>query len=169
MSDNPIADTFLAFAVKRTQLSEKDILRCLDKLSDEQIWHRNGDYENSIANLLLHLEGNMRQWVLHGIAGEPDVRQRDAEFTLIPVAEAAAVRASFLATLEECRNVFRTLPPDRLLEKIDPQPGGMWGPVPILDAIAQVVGHIQLHTGQIILLTKQLLATDLDFTTPRKR
>lgn len=169
MPANAIADTFLAYAVKRTQLSEKDILCCLDKLSDEQIWHRNGDHENSIANLLLHLEGNLRQWVLHGIAGQPDVRQRDAEFTLIPVSEAAVVRASFLATLEECRQVFRSLPQDRLLEKIDPQPGGMWGPVPILDAIAQVVGHIQLHTGQIILLTKQLLATDLDLSIPRKR
>jgi uncharacterized damage-inducible protein DinB len=172
MQSNAVAENFLAFAIKRMRLSEQDIYRCLDKLSPEQIWHRGGDYENSIANLLLHLEGNMRQWILHGIDEQPDVRQRDDEFSLQPTAAVAEVRARFAATLEEVRTVIDALrrdSPERLLTVIDPQPGSTWSNPTILEAISLVVGHIQLHTGQIILLTKQLIADDLDFTMPRKR
>jgi len=59
MSVNPVADNFLTFASTRMSLSQQEISRCLDKLSEEQMWHRGGDHENSIANLLLHLAGNM--------------------------------------------------------------------------------------------------------------
>jgi Protein of unknown function (DUF1572) len=164
-----ISEIFLAAAVKRMQLSEDDINRCLGKLSDEQMWHRGADHENSVANLLLHLEGNLRQWFLHGIDGQPDVRRRDAEFTLSPSQQCAAVRRCFAATLAECRKVIGSLPPERLLEMIDPQPTGNWGPMTILEAILRITGHLQLHQGQIILLTKQLAATDLDLSLPRKR
>jgi uncharacterized damage-inducible protein DinB len=172
MQNNPVAENFLAFAVKRMQMSERDIDRCLDKLSPAQIWHRSGDYENSIANLLLHLEGNMRQWILHGIDGQPDVRQRDDEFTLQSTMDVSEVRARFAATLEEVRTVIDGLrqdPPERLLTVIDPQPSSPMRNATILEAIFQVVGHVQLHTGQIILLTKQILAADLDLSMPRKR
>jgi uncharacterized damage-inducible protein DinB len=164
-----IADVFLAASVKRMQLSENDIHRCLDKLSDEQIWCRGGDHENSIANLLLHLEGNLRQWFLHGIAGQPDVRKRDDEFTLAPSEECAEIRRRFAATLAESREVIGALPPERLLDLIDPQPSGNWGPMTILEAIYRIVSHLQLHQGQIILLTKQLIGSDVDLSIPRKR
>ncbi len=164
-----ISELFLTAAVRRMQLSEDDINRCLDRLSDEQMWSRGADHENSIANLLLHLEGNLRQWFLHGVNGQPDVRRRDDEFTLSPSQPCAAVRRCFAGTLAECRKVIASLPPARLLEMIDPQPNGNWGPMPILEAILRTIGHLQLHQGQIILLTKQLLAADLDLSIPRKR
>jgi hypothetical protein len=163
-----ISEVFLAASVKWMQLSESNINRCLDMLSDEQIWHREADYENSIANLLLHLEGNLRQWFLHGIDGQPDVRARDSEFTLSPSQPCEEVRRCFAATLAQCRKVIGSLPPARLLEIIDPQPG-TWGALTILEAIYRVVGHLQLHQGQIILLTKQLIGADLDLSLPRKR
>jgi hypothetical protein len=160
-----IPEVFLSASVKRMQLSENDINRCLDKLSDEQIWCRGGNYENSIANLLLHL----RQWFLHGIDGQPDVRQRDSEFTLSPSGRCDEIRKRFAATLAECGAVIGSLPPARLLEMIDPQPTGNWGPMTILEAIYRIVGHLQLHQGQIILLTKQLIGSDVDLSLPRKR
>jgi uncharacterized damage-inducible protein DinB len=169
MSTNAIADNFLDFAVKRLQLAQKDIARCLDKLSDAQIIHRGGDYENSIANLLLHLEGNIRQWILHGIDDQPDVRQRDEEFALTPSTNPADARAHFNATLDEACRVIAALPPERLLTAINPQPNSPWGDRTILEAIFLVEGHVQSHTGQIILLTKQLTASDLDLSMPRKR
>jgi hypothetical protein len=138
-------------------------------LSDEQICHRRADYENSVANLLLHLEGNVRQWFLHGIDGQPDVRTRDAEFALSPSTEPDEIRKRFTATLAEGRNVIGSLPPERLLEMINPQPAGNWGPMTILAAIYRIVSHLEMHTGQIILLTKQLQGRDLDFSIPRKR
>ncbi len=164
-----LSDVFVKAAVKRIQLSEDDIDRCLDKLSEEQMWHRGADYENSVANLLLHLEGNLRQWFLHGMDGQPDVRVRDAEFALEPSLPSQEVRKRFSSTLAECRKVIDALPPERMLEMIDPQPGGNWGPMTIVEAIFRGVGHLQLHQGQIILLTKQLTGNDVDLSIPRKR
>src|ERR1700686_4737368 len=117
-----IGDVFLSASVKRMQLSEEDINRCLAKLSDEQMWYRGADHENSIANLLLHLEGNLRQWFLHGIGGQPDVRKRDEKFTLSPPRGSDEVRRCFAATLAESRRVIGSLAPERLLEMINPQP-----------------------------------------------
>jgi hypothetical protein len=164
-----IAHLFLAASVKTMQRSEDDIHRCIDKLSDDQMWHRGADHENSIANLLLHLEGNLRQWFLHGIDGQPDVRSRDSEFALSPSQRCAEIRSRFAATLAECRNVIGSLPPERLLEVINPQPNGIWPPTTILEAIYRVTGHLQSHQGQIILLTKHLTGADLDLSMPRKR
>lgn len=164
-----IAHLFLTASVKGMQRSEDEINRCIDKLSDEQMWHRGADHENSIANLLLHLEGNLRQWFLHGIGGQPDVRSRDLEFTLSPSERCAEIRTRLAATLAECREVIGSLPPARLLETINPQPTGPWPPATILEAIYRVTGHLKLHQGQIILLTKQLAGIDLDLSIPRKR
>jgi uncharacterized damage-inducible protein DinB len=169
MSSNPIADNFLAYASTRLHQSQKTIAACLDKLTDTQQHHRSADHENSILNLLLHLEGNMRQWILHGIANQPDIRQRDEEFTLTPSTPPAEARARFNHTLDESAAVIAALAPDRLLTVIDPQPNGTWRHTTILEAIFKVVGHVEMHTGQIILLTKQLAATDLDLSMPRKR
>ena len=166
---NPIAETFLTFSALRMQKSEQEINLCLDHLTESQMLARGGDHENSIVNLLMHLEGNLRQWFLHGIDGQPDTRTRDAEFSLAPTRPIAEVRAQFAATLAECRGVVASLPQGRLLEVINPQPNGSWPPMTILEAIIQVVGHLQMHTGQIILLTKQLARTDLDLSMPRKR
>ena len=164
-----LSELFLHASVRGMQHSEDGINRCLDKLSEEQIWRRGADHENSIANLLLHLEGNLRQWFLHGIDGQPDIRQRDAEFTLVPCRRPEELRSCFAATLEECRKVIGSLPPARLLEMTNPQPTGAWPAMTILEAICRVTGHLQLHTGQIILLTKQLAGADLDLSMPRKR
>jgi uncharacterized damage-inducible protein DinB len=169
MSTNPIADNFLTYAAARLRQSQRSIATCLDKLTHDQQVHRNGDYENSIVNLLLHLEGNLRQWILHGIADQPDIRQRDEEFTLTLSTNPAEARAHFNATLDESAQVIAALSPDRLLIVIDPQPNGTWRHTTILEAIFKVVGHVEMHTGQIILLTKQLTAADVDLSMPRKR
>jgi Protein of unknown function (DUF1572) len=168
-SPNSLMTLFLNAAVTRMQLSEADINRCVDRLTEEQIWSHGGDHENSIANLLLHLDGNLRQWFLHGIDGQPDVRDRDAEFTLSPVLRSAEIRSRFAATLAECRSVIGSLPVERLHEMINPQPSGNWPAMTILEAILRITGHLQLHQGQIILLTKQLTGADLDLSIPRKR
>jgi hypothetical protein len=164
-----IAADFLAFSAQKMQTLHNDIATCLGKLTEEQIWQRGAPHENSIGNLLLHLEGNIRQWILHGIAGQPDVRRRDDEFTLAPSIHSSAALASFTATLNEAREVIATLQPTRLTEIIDPQPTGTWRHTTILAAIYKIVGHLEYHTGQIILLTKQLAGTDLNLSIPRKR
>jgi uncharacterized damage-inducible protein DinB len=169
MQNDAVSAKFLEFAGRRLEMSERDILRCVEMLSEEQMWRRGGEHENSVANLLLHLAGNMRQWVLHGIDGQPDARERDAEFSLEPKVTAAEARAIFVETLAESRRVIAGVSAERLLEVIDPQPTGTWRHLTVLEAVFQVVGHVQLHAGQIIVLTKQMAAKDLDLTMPRKR
>ena len=169
MQSNPVADAFLACSARRLILSRQQIANCLDQLTEQQMSQRGGDHENSVINLLLHLEGNLRQWVLHGIDNQPDIRRRDDEFTLTLSTSAAEARAAFNATVEESSRVIAALDPARLLEVIDPQPTGTWRNPTILDAIYKVVGHLEHHAGQIVLLTKQMAGRDLDLSMPRKR
>ena len=169
MPEDVISTDFLNYSAGKMQSLHSDIATCLGKLTEEQIWRRGGPHENSVGNLLLHLEGNIRQWILHGIDSQPDVRRRDDEFTLAPSIHSTAALANLTATINEARQVIANLPPARLTEVIDPQPTGTWRHTPILVAIYKVVSHIDHHTGQIILLTKQLAGTDLDLSMPRKR
>lgn len=169
MESDAVAGNFLAYAARRMKMSQQEIARCVERLSEQQMGHRGGDYENSVKNLLLHLAGNIRQWILHGIDNQPDVRERDAEFSLAPQVDAAEARRRFDAAVDEAADVIAALDVERLVEVIDPQPTGGHRHVTILEAIFKVVGHLEMHTGQIILLTKQLVTSDLDLSMPRKR
>ena len=164
-----ISQTFLTYSTELITHSETTINACLSRLTDQQIRSRSGDHENSIANLLLHLSGNIRQWILHGIDNQPNIRQRDEEFALHPTTPIPEIRARFAQTLDEARTVIAALPESRLLDRTDPQPGGGWGSPTVLESIYRVVSHLELHAGQIILLTKQLTHADLDLSIPRKR
>src|SRR5579864_5656864 len=90
------------------------LTRCMDRLSDEQVWARGGEHENAVGNLLLHLDGNIRQWILHGIGGQPDLRDRDSEFAARDGAGAGELLARLRATVEEAVVLFRALPAARL-------------------------------------------------------
>src|SRR5271154_1745131 len=96
---------------------------CMEKLSDEQVWRRGGAHENAIGNLVLHLCGNIRQWVLHGVGGEPDVRARDAEFSAENGPGAAELMEEFRRTVIRALQVIREAPAARLMERITPRPG----------------------------------------------
>ena len=135
------------------------IERCLEKLTDEQIWWRANEESNSIGNLILHLCGNARQWILCGVGAQPDNRNRDAEFAqrdLIPRAELVTLLNS---TLSEIQTTLQTLDPTTVLERRKIQGHD----VDILEAIFHVTEHFSMHAGQIFLLTKLLTATDLHF------
>jgi DinB superfamily len=71
----------------------------------------------------------------------------------------------FVATMDEAKQIIAAVPALRMTERVHPQGRD----VSVLEAIYQVVGHVQQHTGQIILVTKQMLAADLDLTMPRPR
>jgi hypothetical protein len=163
--DNEIAALFLDYSCKKLDGMTDNLRVCLGKLTDTQIWERHGEHENAVGNLVLHLCGNMRQWVMHGIGGAKDVRVRDAEFSADGGLTGAGLMELFAGTVAEARGVIASLPAARLAERITPQGRD----VAVLDAIYQVVGHVQQHVGQVILLTKQMTRQDLDLTMPRPR
>jgi uncharacterized damage-inducible protein DinB len=138
---------------------------CLRKLAGEQIWQRQGPHENAVGNLVLHLCGNARQWIMHGIGGAADIRVRDAEFSAQGGSSGAELIALFQSTMQEAQTVIAAVTAERMIERITPQGRN----VSVQEAIYQVVGHVQQHVGQIILLTKQMTAKDLDLTMPRPR
>lgn len=135
------------------------IERCLEKLSDEQIWWRANEGSNSIGNLILHLCGNARQWILSGIGSQPDTRVRDAEFEQRELIPRSELLSRLRSTLTEVETVLRSVDPTRLLSHRKIQGHD----VDILEAVFHVTEHFSMHTGQIILLTKLLSATDLHF------
>jgi uncharacterized damage-inducible protein DinB len=166
---NPIAALFLDYSARKLDEMTRCLDACLGRLSDEQVWHRDAAHENAIGNLILHLCGNMRQWILHGVGGVPDVRTRDAEFSAAGGYTGQQLMAIFGETVAEAKAVLAELPHERLEDRVNPQPDAVKDDVSKLDAIYQVVGHVQQHTGQIILLTKQMAGKDLDLTIPRPR
>jgi uncharacterized damage-inducible protein DinB len=135
------------------------IERCLEKLTDEQVWWRANPESNSIGNLMLHLSGNARQWVVCGLGGAPDVRDRPQEFSERRVMSRAELLSNLRRTVREVEKALAQFDPAGILERRTIQ----GGEVTALEAILHVVEHFSMHTGQIILLTKLLTATDLHF------
>jgi hypothetical protein len=80
MTADELAAAVVAHAADEMACALKRIRNCLNQLSDEQIWWRAAPSLNSIGNLILHLCGNVRQWVVVGLGGGEDVRDRPAEF-----------------------------------------------------------------------------------------
>jgi len=169
MFNDDLAENFLAYSVTRLVQFQTTIASCCQLLTEEQMWHRGGDHENSIANLLLHLSGNLGQLILHRIYGAPDIRDRDVEFSLIGTHSAAEAYRLFKDVSQQAANLIASTPHERLLEIVNPQPSGTWNHATVLEVIYRAVSHVDHHTGQIILLTKQMVRTDLDLSTPPKR
>jgi uncharacterized damage-inducible protein DinB len=135
------------------------IERCLEKLTDEQLWWRANEESNSIGNLILHLCGNARQWIISGVGSQPDTRVRDAEFERREPIPREELLQLLRSTLAEMETVLRTLDPASLLERRKIQGND----VDLLEAIFHVTEHFSMHTGQIIMLTKMITGTDLRF------
>ena len=150
---------FLECSAKRMRQACSRIEACLGELDDERIWVRAGENSNACGNLCLHLAGNVRQWILHGVGGAPDQRVRDAEFAAAGGAGKDELLAGLHATVEEACALVESLPDARLTEVCHPQNYT----VTVLEAIYHVVEHFSLHTGQIIFLTKAFTGQDLGF------
>jgi len=150
---------FLDFSARRLALDCSRIETCLGMLSQERIWARGGENENAVGNMVLHLCGNVRQWLISGVGGEPDVRDRDAEFAARSGAGAAQLAARLRQTVDEALKAIERLHPQRFTERLTVQQYE----VSVLEAIYTVVDHFSMHTGQIIFATKMLTGADLGF------
>jgi uncharacterized damage-inducible protein DinB len=126
------------------------IEHCLEKLSDQDVWWRANPESNSIGNLLLHLAGNVRQWIISGVGGARDDRQRQREFDERGPIPCSELLSLLRTAIEEANDVLARVTPANLLEARQIQGYD----VTILQTIYHVVEHFSMHTGQIILLTK---------------
>lgn len=157
---NEIGQTFITTA--RAYFAEDylpKIERCLELLTDEQIWWRANPQSNSIGNLLLHLSGNVRQWIVCSLGNATNARDRDSEFAQRIIIPRDELLARLRQTLTEADATLAQLDPDRLLERRVIQ--GL--DVSALEAIFHVVEHFSMHTGQIIMMAKMFAEIDLGF------
>jgi Protein of unknown function (DUF1572) len=108
---------------------------------------------------VLHLCGNARQWIVSGVGGAADRRERDAEFAQRDVIDRGELLALLGTTLSDVAAVLTNLSPETLLERRAIQSSD----VDVLEAIFHVTEHFSMHAGQIIMLTKMLTSSDLRF------
>jgi len=147
-------------ALSSTFLREEFLPRiraAVERLTDDQVWWRPNEASNSIGNLMLHLSGNVTQWIEGGVGGQPVTRDRQREFderTPIPRSE---LLAALSRAVESAVRILDELDPAALAERRVIQ--GM--DVTVMHAVYHVVEHFSMHTGQILMLTKMLTAEDL--------
>jgi uncharacterized damage-inducible protein DinB len=155
------ARTFLDFS--RRKLLEEYWPRtcaCLDSLTEEQVWWRPNEQSNSIGNLLLHLDGNVRQWIIAPLGNVSNQRDRPAEFAQRHHIETRMLRENLTRTLQEVEFILSRLGSADLVKAYTIQG---YEAVTALETIYHVVEHFAMHHGQILYITKLLKSADLGF------
>ena len=151
---------FLEFS--RTKLLEQywpRLRACVESLTDEQVWWRPNEACNSVGNLLLHLEGNVRQWLIASFNEVNDHRDRPAEFAAKRSLSARELVEKLGNTLQEASVVLSRLTDADLKQVRNVQGYAVTG----LQAVYQVVEHFGMHYGQVLYITKLLKAESLGF------
>jgi uncharacterized damage-inducible protein DinB len=148
------------------------IASAIDALDDEQFWRRPNESSNSVGNLLLHMSGNVRQWIISGVGGAEDTRDRASEFAARGSVSKTELMVLAKATLDDA---------DAVLAKIEGECAAANSDAPlqqictaqaydvtVFDAIFHVVEHFSYHTGQIIFAAKWLAEGQVSFYDDRR-
>lgn len=148
---NPTATEFVARS--RYLLGEEyrtKLRLTLDALPGDALWWRANEQSNSVGNLLLHLAGNVRQWIVSGVGGATDKRFRAGEFAANGGQSLDELWATLDAALRDADAVIATLDDTALARRLTIQ----GREVSVLEAVFHVVEHFAMHMGQIILIAK---------------
>lgn len=147
--------------VKRHLLEESwpRLQKSVSTLDEETLWHRVNERTNSVGNLVLHLNGNVRQWIVSGLGGAPDERMRAREFSERGPIPAAALLSRLEATLKQAAAVLESLDPESLLGPKRIQGHDVDG----LGALLHVMEHFSYHLGQVTHMVKALQNVDLGY------
>jgi uncharacterized damage-inducible protein DinB len=154
------------FIIKSRSLLVSDYMpkieRCLDRLTETDVWWRPNEASNSIGNLVLHLCGNVTMWILGGVGELSFERNRQLEFDERRQIPAADLRRRLTSVVQDADRVIGSVAGDRLLHRRHIQGYD----VTVLEAIYHVIEHFGMHTGQIILLAKARVGQDLRLWEP---
>jgi uncharacterized damage-inducible protein DinB len=134
---------------------------CLSELDEADIWIRPNKNSNSVGNLILHLSGNIRQWIISSLGYAEDTRQRDSEFAATDGYTKSELAEKLFSIVEEAKKIINKMTPEELLKKRKVQ-GYLYSGIAI---ILHVTEHYSYHTGQVIFWTKLLKDKDLGFYT----
>lgn len=124
--------------------------KCLSELSEAEIWLRPNEHSNSVGNLVLHLCGNVGQWIVSGLGNRPDTRQRQLEFDERGPVPASELLLRLESVMTEVDEVLNEITPDKLMQPIEIQGFKENG----LSVLVHVVEHFSYHVGQITYFVK---------------
>lgn len=154
-----LAPIFLDCAVRRLWMHLSRIEKCVAELSEDQVWARGSENENAVGNLMLHLAGNVRQWIIAAVGGKADIRVRDREFSARGGASKDEMVERLRGVITEACSVIEGLSAERLAQKVHVQNYD----VTVMEAVFHVVDHFAQHTAQIIFAAKMMTHEDLGF------
>ncbi len=157
MSDGPLVRQFREFATGKLADSLANVERCTQLLDSEQVWWRPNEVSNSVGNLVLHLTGNVRQWIVAGIGGEPFDRDRAGEFSQTGPLPTDTILGELRRVVERAIEIVSRLDEVTLVGECEIQGYRVTGTY----AVAHAVEHFSFHTGQIVSTTKLVLGRDL--------
>jgi len=154
-----LSGPFVLYSVEKLRQLGGRIEDCLGRLSEEQVWARGSENENAVGNLVLHLCGNLGQWIGAGVAGGVDHRQRDAEFNAREGVTIAELKQRLHAAVEDATKIIGGLSAEDLTRRLRVQKYD----VTVLEAVYHVTAHFSEHTGQILFATKLMTGQDLGY------
>lgn len=139
------------------------VAHCVGQLSDEQVWSRSRPDLNSIGNLILHLNGNVRQLILSGVGDQPDDRDRPGEFATRTSIPSDELLGQLVTTVRRAQETIRSASSKALCEAIRVKKYEWTG----LQAIVRSIAHFRGHAQEIIHMTRELLGNKYEFAGPR--
>jgi hypothetical protein len=155
-----VSSLFLEFSRRKLMEHYWPRLRtCVESLTVEEVWWRPNAASNSIGNLILHLNGNVRQWLAVSFNRQADDRNRPAEFSAEDGLSAVQLLEKLGVTMNDAAEVLAQLTEADLIAPYEIQGYHVSG----LEAVYQVVEHFGLHYGQIAYISKSLNGRDLGF------
>ena len=159
-TDSELAAIFLASS-RKTLLTQfwPRLRTCVEPMTTERVWWRPNPASNSIGNLVLHLNGNVTQWIITSFSKNEDRRNRPAEFAADGGLTAKELLDRLGATMAEVEKVLDRITVEDLLATYNIQGYEVRG----LDALYHAIEHFGLHYGQIAYITKSLGGKDLGF------
>ena len=160
MLDQSFLNLFVS-EIKRRLFEESQVRleRCLNELSEADIWWRPNENSNSVGNLVLHLCGNARQWILAGLGGALDQRRRQTEFDERGPIPRAELIQKVRDVMDEIDEVLDRLKPEDLERPIVVQGFDETG----LSILIHVVEHFSYHVGQMAYIVKARLDKQTNF------
>lgn len=145
--------------LRMVEESFSKISSCLSQLSEEEVWHRPNEHVNSVGNLMLHLCGNVGQYVISGAGGHKDIRERQKEFDDRGTFTKEELIEKMRKVLAQVVEVLDQLTPEQMIEVRPVQCYEM----SVISMILHATEHFSYHTGQIIYYTKMLRNKDMAF------
>lgn len=139
------------------------IKHCVDQLTDEQVWWRPGADRNAIGNLILHLAGNVKQLIVSTVGGQPDDRDRPAEFAARGPIAKESLMERLTHVVEQAKAVLSAATSEQLCRSHRVMNSDLTG----LQAILRSVAHFRGHTQEIIHQTRTILGDQYRFAGPR--